>query len=124
MPTETTIPSPLSGAEIKTAILDKISQALDRDCYLHPASAYDFFSGTVTIDLSLSDMGTESKVRTGVLVQQGTVPVDLTNATHSETTVKFEKEPPNQVRVESGQAVPTDTGKKISYSRQTKGKGA
>lgn len=112
---EKTLALPLSGAEVKQAILDRISQALDSDCFLHDASAYDYFYGTAEIRLTLHDAGREEDVNVGVVSRHGELSEPLTEG---KAEIKFEQAPPNQVRVETGQPVPTDTGKKIKYSRK------
>lgn len=112
--TDPTVPLPLSGEEIKVAILDKVSQALDRDCFLHPASAYDFFEGKVSIRLVLHDLGREDIVN---VVGGATAGTEVPEAGAHVTSIDIEKQPPNQVRVETGQGVPTQSGKKIKYAR-------
>jgi len=112
---EQTIPLALSGAEIKTAVLDKISQALNRDCYLNDSAAYDYFTGTITIRLVCNDMGREDEVKADVTASHGQKPAEEPEAVTNE--INIEKQPPNQVRIETGQPVPTATGKRIKYSR-------
>lgn len=118
---ERTVPLPLSGAEVREALLDKIGSALDRDCFLHPAASYDYFLGKISIDLTLHDAGQEMPIKTEVIATRGT-PVEGSET--SKVEVLLEEQPPNQVRVETGQRVPTDTGKRILYSRKTAGKEA
>ena len=117
MPQEKTVPLPLSGNEIVVGVLDMVERALRSDCYLHPDSAYSFFEGHVTLELKLRDVPREAE---DVVVR------DL-KKTHGEPdgkekdhsiTVKIEPEPPNQFRVETGQSVPTESGKRITYSRK------
>ena len=110
-----TVPLPLSGAEIKTAILDKIKQTLDRDCYLNDTTAYDFFEGKITIQLRCNDIGREEVVKANVVASQGTQPAQEPEAITNQ--INIEKQPPNQVRIETGQPVPTATGKRIRYAR-------
>lgn len=111
---EKTLPLPLSGAEVKQAVLDAVEQALSKDCYLHPSASYDFFDGKVTIYLKLNDMGREDVVKMEAKASSGTEPQDAVGTT---VEMKFEAKPPNQVRVESGQPVPTSSGQKIKYQR-------
>jgi hypothetical protein len=114
---ERTIPAPLSGLEVKAAILDRISAQLDRDCFLHPNASYDFFSGTWKGEIILHDAGRDDVMKIEGAVTYGPDPTELPAPVTSE--VDFQKEPPNQTRVETGQPVPTDTGKKIRYARKT-----
>jgi|ERR1700687_1046343 len=116
MPPEKTIALPLSGEEIRLAILDKIGEALAKDCYLHPAAAYDFFSGKITIELRCNDMGREDVVKVNVKLAQGDPPPEEPEAVKVE--LKIDPEPPNQVRIETGQGVPTAAGNKIKYPRK------
>jgi len=111
---EKTIPAPLSGQEVKEALIDRISQALDKDCFLHPNAAYDFFTGKITLEVTLHDAGREDEIKMEQSVTAGETQPDAKKAT---VAIDLEKQPPNQVRVESGQPVPTDTGKKIKYAR-------
>jgi hypothetical protein len=113
---EKTVADPLSGAEVKAAILDRIKTALDHDCFLHDSASYDFFTGTVKISLSCHDGGFENKVELTAAAAQGDPVVP---ATEANVEIDLEKAPPNQVRVETGQPVPTASGKKIKYSRKT-----
>ncbi len=125
---EKTLPLPLSGTEIKTAILDLIEQKLSKDCYLHPASAYGYFGGKITIELALNDLGRVDEVKTEVKFGQGEIQPGMNlETTTAEVDVEKEfrdpeddpREPvaPNKVRVKSGQPVPTATGKRIKYQR-------
>jgi hypothetical protein len=111
-----TIPAPLSGEEVRTAILDKISAALERDCFLHPSASYDFFDGRLIMELRLHDAGREDVVKAAVSATSGEVPEEVPESHKIE--MKLEPQPPNQVRVETGQGVPTSSGKKITYSRK------
>jgi len=111
---EKTLPAPLSGEEVKAALLDRISQALDKDCFLHPNAAYDSFTGKITLEVTLHDTGREDQINMQESVTAGEPQADAKKAT---VLIDLEKQPPNQVRVESGQPVPTDTGKKIKYAR-------
>jgi len=113
---ERTIPLQLSGEEVRLAILDKIDQALQKDCYMNPLGAFDFFSGKITIELRLNDMGREDVVKMNVSASQGTPPAEEPEAVKVE--IKIDPQPPNAVRVETGQAVPTASGQRIKYARK------
>ena len=114
---EKTISLPLSGLEIKTAIHDMIDQALNRDCFLNDSAAYDFMEGKITIDLKLNDMGREDEVKITVEAKGGDEPDNCEGTT---VEIPVQKQPPNEVRIESGQDVPTESGQKIKYARGKK----
>jgi len=120
---EKVLPLPLSGEEVRLAILDKISQSLQKDCFLSPNVSYDYFSAKVSISLKCHDVGRVAEVEQEVEAGEGdipNVPLDIQEA-------EFEMQPaaPNEVRVASGQDVPALTkdaeGKpkieKIRYAR-------
>jgi|SRR5208337_624396 len=114
--TEKTIPLPLSGEEIKVAICDKVRQVLDGDCFLNESTAYDWFDGKVTIELCCNDMGREERVKRTVTATSGDKPMDHPlNVNKVELDLK--KAPPNAVRIETGQGVPTESGNRIKYAR-------
>jgi hypothetical protein len=114
---EQTIPLALSGAEVKAAILDKIKRCLDNDCFLHDAAAFDFFEGKITIQLRCNDMGREDEVKANIVASQGTKPAEEPEAITNQ--INIERQPPNAVRIETGQPVPTATGRRIKYARNT-----
>ena len=116
MPPEKTVPLALSGSEIKTAILDKISNALNQDCYLHDASAYDWFDGKITVELRLSDLGRDEQLKVLAVASEGEKPAE--EPENVKVEIKVDAEPPNQVRIETGQPVPTATGQRIKYARK------
>jgi len=94
---------PLSGAEVQEALLDRVEQALRRDCNLHPNNSYDVFSARITIDLKLHDMGTEYPVKIEAKLAMGE---EVENMVSKTATAEMVEKPPNEVRVESGQGVP------------------
>jgi hypothetical protein len=111
-----TIPLPLSGSEVKAAILDKISQALDKDCYLHESAAYGWFEAHIKLEIRCDDLGREDVVKADLTATEGEKPEELPESVRVE--LQIDKAPPNQVRVETGQAVPTESGKRIKYGRK------
>ena len=119
MPGERTVAAPLSGAEIKTALVDRFRQQLDKDCFFHRDAAYDSFTGKVSWDIALHAVDTVT-AHDHVEVNHGDASVDKDELMSGE--VNLDPEPPNQVRVSTGQEVPTESGKKIKYSREMAGK--
>jgi hypothetical protein len=103
---ERTLADPLSGEEIIQAVLDKIEQSLRRDCYLHPSSAYDFFSAKVTLSISAFDIGTEFKVEQTVVSEKGEAKEE---ASEAEVEIEIPQMAPNEVREQSGLPIPTLT---------------
>ena len=105
---ERVLANPLSGEEIRKAILDKISQRLERDCYLSPNLAYDFYECRVSISLTAHDVGRAAEVKVEETITEGTRPEDAAlEAADSE--FEIDRQSPNEVRVESGQPVPVLT---------------
>lgn len=96
---EKTLALPLSGEEVRAAILKKIGEALVRDCRLSPNMAYDSFKYRVSVSLELHDTGRVEKVESTV--------GDSTKET--DVVLEGEPEPPNKVRVDTGQSVPVLT---------------
>lgn len=117
-----TIALPLSGDEIKTALLDMVEQALTKNwaSFLHSASAYDFMVGRVTIDLTLNDMGREDELKVDETIKSAGAEPET--AKRDIISIPIAEQPPNEVRVETGQGIPTESGKKIKYSRKTAAK--
>lgn len=124
---EKVLPNPLSGLEIRNAILDRISQSLSRDGYLNPNLAYDFFSAKIKIEVSCHDCGEERKVSQEVDFVHGESVSDITQTSGE---IDINPAPPTEVRVESGQPVPVlakgkdgrSEIKSVPYSRKTVGK--
>lgn len=112
---EKSLPLPLSGTEVRLAIIDRIDAALSRDSFFHPHASYDFFTGHFSCEFRLHDAGMESVVKVTEKVSQGT---DTGGGETTKHAIEFEQEPPNAVRVETGQPVPTDSGQRIKYARK------
>jgi hypothetical protein len=122
---------PLSGLEVRKAILDKVSQALSRDCYLNDDTAYDYFSANVKISLSCHDVGRIAKVDIDQTASAGTAKENQF-LERAETEMNLESTSANETRVETGQPVPVATkdldGKEsirsVSYPRKAVGQGS
>lgn len=101
---------PLSGLEVRNAILDKLAQKLQKDCYLSENAAYDYFSANIDIHLLLHDVGRDVTIQSEVGLQGGDLNdgVELTSVNDS---MEIAVAPPNEVRVETGQEVPVLTTK-------------
>lgn len=105
---ERVLANPLSGSEIIEAIVDKIRQRLQKDCYLSPNLAYDYFTADVRISLTAHDVGRAAIVEVEQQVTEGPRPEDAAlDAADAEFHINAEA--PNVVRVESGQPVPVLT---------------
>ena len=125
---EKVLPNPLSGEEVRTAILDHISERLAKDGYLNLNLAYDSFSAKITIHIDCHDIGRVATVD----VEETITPVSAEPITDDQFLNQADGEfeipaaAPNEVRVETGQPVPvltkdTDgspTVKGIRYSRK------
>jgi hypothetical protein len=127
---EKTLNLPLSGAEITEAVIDVIRRRLRSQCFLSPNTAYDRYSGHITIDLRCHDIGRIDEVSTDIPISGG----PNVNEPHLEDEDRFLKDEidipssdsPNDVRVDTGQPVPTlakgEGGKQeikgVRYGRQ------
>lgn len=105
---ERVLSTPLSGLEIRKAILDRIGNSLNKDCYLSENLAYDYFTATVKISVKCHDVGRAATVEQEITVSQGEVSDDV-HLEEAEAEFDMEAQPPNEVRVESGQDVPVLT---------------
>lgn len=128
MPDERPAPLPLTGEEVQEAILYKVAQSLSRTCHLKVDNAYTSFKAEITIRLTLSDFGREVKDN-HIVKEEGSifVPPEMEEQLRKdgmpigeprtvEATLTMEPMPPNQVRIETDQAVPVPTvegGKKV-----------
>jgi hypothetical protein len=124
---ERVLVQPLSGAEIIEAIADKVRKSLQKDCFLSPNLSYDFYDATVKISLTAHDVGRDAQVEQVIHDTQGEVTENEDAALEAaDAELDIVAEPPNTVRVESGQPVPVltrgDDGKpairKVKYGRQ------
>lgn len=112
MPNEKPIVLPLSGEEVREAILFKLNESLKKTCHLIDSSAYTAFRGKITISLVLVDYGRETVDNHIVEVDEDVRTPDATDAGRAESyeeVVDIPAMPPNQVRVETQQSVPVQT---------------
>ncbi len=122
---ERVLANPLSGEEIIEAVVDQIRRHLQKDCYLSPNLAYDFFHADVKISLTAHDVGRAAEVVIEETVAEGVRPEDYALEA-ADAEFHINEAAPNEVRVESGQDVPVLTRdadgkpaiKGIKYSRK------
>jgi hypothetical protein len=105
---EKQVPLPLSGEEVRNAILYRVDESLRKTCNLSDSAAYTSFRGTIEIRLTLSDYGREVTDNHNVTVAEevgleGEAPREVT------TSITIEPAAPNTVRVETKQDVPVKT---------------
>jgi hypothetical protein len=123
---EIVLPMSLSGLEIRTAILDRLSARLAQDGYLNLNLAYSHFTAKISIQIEAHDCGRVAEVK----VEETVSPVAESNPDDefldkAEGEFEIEAASPNEVRVETGQEVPVltkdgdgkPTIKGIKYSR-------
>ena len=104
---EQTLNNPLSGLEVRKAILDRLELQMSRDCNLNANSAFDWFSADVVVKVNLHDAGVHVQSDFDVAAQAGT---DPNGDYRAEATVfTMDAATPNEVRIESGQEVPVET---------------
>jgi len=103
--TSRTLAEPLSGAEVIEAIVEEVRRKLRLDCYLKPVFAYSSFTADLTIRVALKDAGSSPQVQTLVHVESET-PLDEDHFL-TETEAHLGEAPPNTVREDSGQGIPT-----------------
>jgi hypothetical protein len=124
---ERVLVNPLSGAEIIEAVADKVRKSLQKDCFLSPNLSYDYYSAEVKISLTAHDVGRDAKVEQAIHDTQGEIAENEDAALDAaDAEFAIDAEPPNTVRVESGQPVPVLTrgedGKpairKVKYGRK------
>ena len=102
---EQTLNNPLSGAEVVTAILDRVAAKLRSDCNLNPNSAYDWFRADISIKLDLHDTG--AHVKGDYDIHAGETEDFEGEYGSIVTPLEIDPDTPNAVRVETGQPVPT-----------------
>jgi len=105
MPEEKPAPLPLSGDEVKEAILFRVQESLNKHCALMHDNAYTSFTADISIRLKLSDYGREVVDNHFVRAEE-TSGLPDTSSRLVEANVTIQPAPPNQVRVESDQPVP------------------
>ncbi len=106
---ERVLADPLSGEEIRIAILDQLMTRLAKDGYLNKAHAYSHYSAKISIHIECVDMGTVYPVDVTETVTP--VKADDENALLDQFDAELNVDPeaPNDVRVASGQDVPVLT---------------
>lgn len=136
---EQTIPKPLGGAEIRKAIITKISSTLEtamkKDCFLLDHLAYAVFEARVDFKIEIKFPASDTRVKgtglaTSDVVAQGELPGEVGSRV-STGVVEMEPKPPNEVRQETGQGIPvisqTPQGrieeKRVKYAPKVKGEG-
>jgi hypothetical protein len=131
MPPEKVLNLPLSGSEVREAVLDRISQYLAQDCFLSPNCAYEYFKAEITVHITAHDVGRDAVVGTlPIVVTAGTPPENEDEfLEQADAVLEIHPAAPNEVRVESGQPVPVSTTTKgkpdikpVQYARKPKGK--
>jgi hypothetical protein len=103
---ERTLIKPLSGTEIKQAILAKIEAAMDRDCTLTKINAYPSFAFTCDLKITFQTLGSTKGTQVVSAGTGGEVVADLPEEMETVAVSNVEK-PPNQVRQEAGLGIPT-----------------
>lgn len=116
MSEEKPLPLPLTGAEVKAALLYKVEESLNKTCHLKDDAAYTSFESEITIKSKLNDYGRVQPDNhiVKVSLDSGLPPESDTRTV--EATTNIEPAPPNQVRVETGQGVPVkvmEKGKQV-----------
>ena len=115
MPDEKPAPMPLSGEEVRAAILFKVEESLGRTCNLRFDDAYSSFKAEISIKLTLSDFGREVRDNHNVSAHAETT-LEAGEVKAVEANLTIGPAPPNQVRVETGQPVPivvVEKGKQV-----------
>lgn len=104
MPNERVLNLPLSGAELKSIMIQRFERILDRDCYLHEAATYNGFSFDLNCTMKFKDMNMGKETLIWDRHKQGEVPAD------AETKVVAEKydsgDSPNKTRLEHELEIP------------------
>lgn len=127
---ETVLSLPLSGLEIRKAILDHVGRRLQGDCYLNDDTAYDRMECTITISLKCHDVGRVAAIDQTIVVRGMAPEANPDDALLELADAEFQinSNSPNQTRVESGQPVPvlgTKDGKpdikSVKYPRHAVG---
>lgn len=115
MESEKTVVLALSGEEIQEAVLFKLRECMQKNCHLSLTNAYTSAKVDISVKMVLFDYGRE--VRNNE-VSKVELDSGLPHENEPETidaSISLEPMPPNQLRVETDQAVPvvtTTEGKK------------
>ena len=105
---EITIAQPLSGTEVVNRILEKVRTMLKQDCFLNEYAAYESFEADINIVWKCHDVGRIAAGTTAV-VERSENPIDENNENFALEMAEdsLGVMPPNQVRQDSGQPIPT-----------------
>lgn len=125
---EKTLNLPLSGEEVLEALTQQIRSHLRRDCFLGPTTAYQFFEAKITLAVKLHDVGRIAEVNTEVVSKIGQPPENPDEFLEQfDSEFEIPKAPPNEVREETEQPIPTlatEKGKpeikKVKYAKKGK----
>jgi hypothetical protein len=114
MADEATKPLPLTGDEVREAIIFRVDESLSKTCHLRHDDSYSSFSAEISIKIRLNDFGREQKdnhLVSIVLPSAADLDADAAEKKARELTANLaiEPAPPNQVRVDTGQDVPVKT---------------
>lgn len=105
---EVTVAQPLSGIEVIDAVLAKLRSLMIQDCYLSPNSAYESFTADVTVKIRALDIGRIAESSFKAHEESVTQPTaDDEDYALREAEIHLAAMPPNQVRQETGQPIPT-----------------
>lgn len=123
---EETLAQPLSGEEIIEAIAWRLREILQKQCQLNPALAYESFSADIDVRLMVKDLGREIPIA-AKFNEHSKTQIDPDDASLLTAEEHLYDAPPNQVRMDTDQAIPvltTDSeGRKdIKHVRYERGK--
>ena len=105
---EKTIAKPLSGLEVKEAILDRIRKQMNADCTLRDIEAYGAFSFYCTLTVNFQTLGATKATSIELTGIEGEVDPEIPEESETITATDVER-PPNEVRRDSGQGIPVLT---------------
>lgn len=126
---EQVLPLPLSGGEIIKQVLHNVEDMLRKDCFLNEVAAYETVQGVIGIRLAMRDCGRDVVVKVDVPVQAGPVVEETGPDVYlAEADRVLDQAPPNVVRQETDQPLPTlvedQSGKReikrVSYAKPVK----
>lgn len=104
---EQTLNNPLSGFEVIEAIIDKLRITLRTSGNFRENDSFDWFTAKVSLEIDRHDTGVTMQSDHIVKLSEGTMPSG--DKEHAEADFYIEAAPPNEVRVATGQPVPTLT---------------
>jgi hypothetical protein len=115
----------LSGAEIKTAIVKKVEEALSNECQLSPNTAYAVFNARILFHIEMHDCGRIDTIDRTVESNLGQAPEDAEPdyLDQFDTEINIDQAPPNTVRQETEQPIPVQNSKgemnRIRYAKKS-----